>query len=122
MLKSIITIGLVCVCVCTPPKANAINEEWAAVAGFVGGMLFQAASQNSHVIHQPQQVVYHTPEPVYQRPQRICRPRGHWEVVQHREWVPGYWSWSIDKCGRKTRRYINGYWDYTTERVWVAAY
>ena len=46
-------------------------------------------------------------------------PRGHWEDVTVKTWVPERWTHSRDRWGRTVRVLEPGYYTYRTERVWV---
>jgi hypothetical protein len=69
---------------------------------------------------------------------RVPAPRGHWETVQERYLVPGYWSeqhvpptygWIVDSCGHRRwgvvdaggcrRVWIPARWETRSNRVWV---
>jgi hypothetical protein len=47
------------------------------------------------------------------------RPRGHWETVTNKIWVPERWINSRDRWGRPVRVLERGYFTYRTDRVWV---
>ena len=117
----------------TPAKA--INEEWAAVAGFVGGLLVANASQGhstryTHTTYyQPAPVVVHSPPPVviYEPPSHhVVRyhapppPRVHYEVQTRRVWVPGRWVYEDTGCGRPRKIWEPGYYDTVREKVRVS--
>jgi hypothetical protein len=120
----------------TPAKA--INEEWAAVAGFVGGLLVANASQGhsstryTHTTYyQPAPVVVHSPPPVVIHeapPRHVVRhrpapppPRGYYEVQTRRVWVPGRWVYEDTGCGRPRKIWEPGYYDTIREKIWVSA-
>lgn len=118
--------------------AQAINKEWSAVAGFVGGVLVaNAANCNTRtyyraptrVVYQPAPVVYqqapvvhhyhHQPAVVVHH-ERAPR-RGHYEYRTERIWVPGMWVVHDDGCGRSRRVWNPGHYQTSHEKVWVSA-
>jgi hypothetical protein len=46
-------------------------------------------------------------------------PRGHWEDVTVKTWVPERWTYGRDRWGRSVRVLEPGYYSYRTDRVWV---
>jgi len=103
--------------------AQAINREWSAVAGFVGGLLVaNAASCNRTVTYQPapvQHVVYQpAPTVIYQSPPPPVRT-GYYEWRTERTWVPGYWVYEDLGCGRQRKIWQPGYYQTTRTKVWV---
>ena len=123
MKKMLITAGLAAAMVTGQAQtANAMNEEWAAVAGFVGGVLLaNAASCNTPTVryYEPARVEYRHYEP----PRRIARcdaqPRGRYEYRTERVWVPGYWTYDSD-CGGRRQVWQPGYYETTRSKVWVS--
>jgi hypothetical protein len=50
------------------------------------------------------------------------RPRGHYEIVRERVWVPPVYQHRRDHCGRIVRVCVRrGYWKTIERRVWVPA-
>lgn len=47
-------------------------------------------------------------------------PRGYWEEVVVKTWVPERWVSTRDRWGRSVRVCEPGYYTYRTDRVWVA--
>lgn len=92
-----------------PQNAQAGNNEaWAAIGGFIGGVIVGSAldeDQNSSVVINASYGHNHR--------------RGYWEVVAVRTWVPGYWVVKYDDCGRRYRHFNRGYYTTTKQRVWV---
>lgn len=107
--------------------AQAGKKEWAAVAGFVGGVLVANAAQGHRTYHR--EVVYHQPvqHVVYQPAQTVVirhtqpAPRGYYEWRTERVWVPGCWVY--EPCGYNSRRKVwqPGYYRTVQNRVWVSA-
>ena len=143
VLISVLTGGLL-----FAQQAQAINEEWSAALGFVGGLLVANASncdRETRVVVREER--YHRPiimgdvkmvysprtraAPLYYRarPHRSTRrhcdrteiavPSGYYEIRTERYWVPGRRIITRDHCGRKAIRYTQGYYDYREIRVWV---
>ena len=48
------------------------------------------------------------------------RDGGYWKTVTVRHWVPGYWTHSRDRYGRRIRVFVEGRWEFRTDRVWVS--
>ncbi len=46
-------------------------------------------------------------------------PRGYWQNVAVKTWVPERWTVGRDRWGRPVRYFEPGYFAYRTERVWV---
>lgn len=89
----------------------------AAIGGFIGGLVIGTALDNDHERydrHVDTTVVIGTGHR-----DRHHRDGGYWKTVTVKHWVPGYWTTSYD-CGRRVRVFVDGYWDYQTERVWVS--
>lgn len=92
-----------------PQNAQAGNNEvWAALGGFVGGVIVGSALDDDH----NSTVVVNAGYGNYPR-------RGYWEVVSVRTWVPGYWVVRYDDCGRRYKHFNRGHYTLTKKRVWV---
>lgn len=110
MMSSI--IGLACFAM--PIESQAINKEWSAVAGFVGGLLVADAFNDSRVEHR---TVYHD----YGYQNNNCyQPRGYWKTVHDRRWVNGRRDYYYDHCGRRQYTWTPGYWTTYTRQIWVS--
>ncbi len=59
-------------------------------------------------------VVYAPPPPVV-----VAAPRGYWQDVQVKTWVPERWVVRHNRWGRAERVCEPGYYTFTTQRVWV---
>jgi len=123
VLISVLTGGLL-----LAPQAQAINEEWAAALGFIGGVLVAKSSdydRETRVVVREE--IYHIERPVMAyRPRRrhcdrteIAVPSGYYEIRTERYWIPGRRIITRDHCGRKAIRYTQGYYDYREIKVWV---
>lgn len=104
--------------------ARAINKEWSAVAGFVGGLLVANAGSCDRgysrpvVYQQPVQQVFYQPAPtvvVYEQPV----PSGHYEWRTERRFVPGRWFYEDLGCGNRRRIWQPGHYQNTRIKVWV---
>jgi hypothetical protein len=127
ILITSITISLLCI----TSNSYAINKEWSAVAGFVGGVLFHSAisdasshstrvTYNHHSYEPPRSHVYTSVHYHQHGGYRQPEPRGHWETVSDRRWISGSWYYEYDHCGRTIKHWREGYWDYYNRRVWVS--
>lgn len=94
--------------VATPKTAKA-NDAGKILGGFIGGVIVASALNDHH--H----------ETVIVRDNDRCdEPRGYWRDVSVRVWVPGCWVFERDHCGRSYRRYVEGHYEFRSDRVWVA--
>lgn len=111
--------------------ARAINKEWSAVAGFVGGVLAANAYRNTRcerttvVYQQPVQTVTYTPVQtvIYQPVERVVvheppPPTGYYTWQTERVWVPGCWVYEDYGCGRR-KVWQPGYYTLQRRQVWV---
>ncbi|MCB1070425.1 MAG: hypothetical protein H7A43_04985 [Verrucomicrobia bacterium] len=113
LFGSLLAVGLI-----APKPAQAINKEWSAAAGFVGGMLFNQAIQcdRTVVTHQQSVVEYRPQRRVYIEEPEPC---GYWEVRREKVWVPGCWEYIDLGCNRYRKEWSEGYYRWDTRRVWV---
>jgi hypothetical protein len=70
--------------------------------------------------------VYHVPAPAYYPPAPVVvapayspAPRGYWQDVTVKTWIPGHWTHGRDRWGRPVRVFEPGHYAYTTDRIWV---
>lgn len=113
-MKKIITSLLIACLLFLVPQAQAINKEWSAALGFLGGVLVANAYDNHHT-------TYYETRPVYVET-RCYEPRvisGHYETRYEKYWVPGRQVVVRDRCGNKVVRYESGYYDYRPVSVWI---
>jgi hypothetical protein len=111
-----ITAVAVALVVGSARPAQAINKEWSAVAGFVGGVLVANAAHGNRgysreVVYTPSVrhvTVYHEPA-----------PSGHWEWQHQRVWVPGCWIYENRGCGARRKIWQPGYYRVVKTKVWV---
>lgn len=100
-----------------PKPAHAGDKELAAIGGFIGGMIIGNAINN----HRNDD--YCPPPPrttviVDRGPD--CRDDGYWKETRVKIWVPARWVYERDRRGCEVKRYVSGFYDYRTERVWVS--
>jgi len=109
----------------TPQSAQAGDKEWAAVGGFLGGLIVGSVI-NDH--DHDRGYRRHDTTVIIDRNRHggcndrcddRCDHRGYWKTVEVRAWVPGCWETRYD-CGRRVRIYIPGHYEYRNDRVWVA--
>lgn len=127
-MKAVVkTAGVVMACAVfwQPQPAAAINKEWSAALGFLGGVLLANAARCDSVTYErvyERPVVVERPviieRPVVRREVIVERPpRGWWEYRERRVWVPGRWRYE----GRHGCRRVweEGYYRTELVRVWV---
>lgn len=108
----------------SPRPAAAINREWSAALGFLGGVLFANAARCDGVTYErvvERPVVVERPiiveQPVVWREIVVERPAcGYWDWRERRVWVPG--RWRHDRC-RGRRMWEEGHYRVERVRVWV---
>jgi hypothetical protein len=108
----------------TPQSALAGDKEWAAVGGFLGGLIVGSVI-NDHDHDRG----YRTSRTVIidrdrhggcnDRCDDRCEHRGYWKSVEIRTWVPDCWETRYER-GRRVRIFIPGHYECRTDRVWVA--
>lgn len=94
-------------------SAWAGDEGWAALGGFIGGaILSDVLGCNSYrTVHETRVIVqepHYVREVVYGPPPRY---------VDKRVWHEGYWSHAYDRCGRRIKSWIPGYYSVVRVRV-----
>jgi hypothetical protein len=97
----------------TPKSAFAGDKEWAAVGGFLGGLVVGS------VIHDARPHRTTTVIVADRGGHHDGRPAGYWKDVSVRTWVPAHWETRYD-YGRCVRVYVPGHYAYRTEHVWVS--
>jgi hypothetical protein len=120
---TIVSLVIAALVLIQPIQASAINKEWSAVLGFVGGYMVGngGACQRTVVREQP---VY-VERPVYVE-QPIVREvvveqpvvTGHYEYRQQQIWVPGCWTYVQTPCGYE-QMWRPGCYRMQTITVWV---
>lgn len=91
-------------------SAKAINKEWSAALGFIGGVLVSEAYYNN--MPRTRTVYY---EPTY----RHCEPHGYYTTRTERYWVSGKYITRYSDCGIRYTEYIPGHYEYRDVRVFV---
>lgn len=108
LMISLIVAGLMFAIV---PQAQAINKEWSAALGFLGGVLVADSYHNHHHEYR-QRVVYVQPcynEPVYYYE---CAP-GQWIRELRQRWISGYYIEGRDHYGYPyTKEWVEGHMEY----------
>lgn len=109
----------------TVQPVQAMNKEWAAVAGFVGGLLVANAGPCGPVyrtapVYRDYSTQYYTSEPRV-TVQYSTRARGHYQWQTEREWVPGCWTYEDMGCGRSRKVWQPGHYRTFRTKVWVAS-
>ena len=123
-MKSWIVVWLLTLALIAGPsmEAKAINREWSAVAGFLGGVL---VANNYHYRHEYRGSRCYASQPVVVQqacpPQVVVveQPAGHYELQERQVWVPG--AWVYQEIGPNTYQKVWQPGCYKTEtiRVWV---
>ena len=109
--------------------AKAINKEWSAALGFLGGVLVanncgSRSYESSTVVYReyspPPRVIYERPRYVEPPPVVVRRaPSGHYEYREQQVWVPGRWDYVETGCNTFRRVWTPGCYRTETVRVWV---
>jgi hypothetical protein len=111
-----------------PMPARAINKEWSAALGFLGGLMVANAGGCERTVVREQVVVAPPPcpppviirEPVYyEEVVEETAACGHWEYRRERSWIPGRWICIRDACGFSQRVWEPARCGFRTVRVWV---
>jgi hypothetical protein len=102
----------------TPKPAQASDKGLAIVGGFLGGLIVASAINDSHRDYASADRG-RTTVIVTDRNDRC--DEGYWKEVRVRTWVPGCWVTERRHHGREYRRYVEGYYSYRTDRVWVSS-
>lgn len=128
-MKILATVSLLAVTALAfaPKPAKAGDEGIAAIGGFIGGLVLGAALDNDHDRYadydrygRHDRYDRHGSATVIIGNRHPHRDGGYWKHVTVKSWVPGYWTTSRDRHGHRCRFYVEGRWEYRTDRVWVA--
>ena len=111
------------------------DEAWAAIGGFVAGVITGTIIDNDHHYHvehrgryEPRRDHGRPPPPAYrdhgyryphERHGHPTRYGGHWELRKVRIWVPGYWEFTYNRHGTRIRVWKPGHYAWQKNRVWV---
>lgn len=107
------------------------DKAWAAVGGFVGGVITANIFDHHRDHHRTEVIVVERdshPHKSYRHGHKKHRcesdcdhyaPRGHYETITVREWVPGCWRIEYNRCGDRIRYWEPGYYTHVSKRIWV---
>lgn len=116
-MKKIMLVLLASIIVTSP--CMAINKEWSAALGFLGGVLTTKALDNCnrHVEYRQYPNVYY----VNPQPTTIIytQPSGHWEVIQEKIWIEGTWVYEQICHNTYKKVWKEGYYKIVERRIWV---
>ena len=119
MKKALLTTVLMGALVAGPAmQASAINREWSAVLGFLGGYMVANGGLGHRTVYQ--EPVY-VQQPVYHETIIVEEPvvTGHYEMQERTIWEPGFWELIVTRCGREQRIWHDGYYRTEMVQVWV---
>lgn len=144
MNKTLMVVGLTgAMAFASTMPAMAINKEWSAALGFLGGMLATRTYDYNHSqgygrggcgprYYAPPPpppcappVYVQAPPPtviVQQQPVYIQQPAGHYEIRQERQWVEGSWRYEQLDCNTYRKVWSPGYYQTVEVKVWVPGY
>ena len=99
-------------------QASAINREWSAVLGFLGGYMVANGGLCQRTVYQ--EPVY-IERPVYRETIIVEEPvvTGHYEMQERTIWEPGFWEVIVTRCGREQRIWHDGCYRTEMVKVWV---
>lgn len=125
MKRKLLLAGLIpLMLVTTTPRAQALNPEWAAVLGAVGGFYLadRFAGPSTCYAAEPEgltlQDAYYTRH--YPSSYFASSPRsGHYEIIVRQTWVPGRYIYTRTGCNRYRRHWNEGYYQTAQVRIWV---
>jgi len=104
-------------------QARADDEAWAAVGGFIAGVITGSVIEHNSSVHTGISVSYGDPCHSHHRSGcGVCYPArsGYWSVERVRVWVPGCWEIVVNHCGDRVRVWKPGRFDYHQRKIWVA--
>lgn len=150
MKRMLMLVGVTgAMAVASAMPAMAINKEWSAALGFLGGVLVadHATHHRSYdysygrggcdrpvyvqqtycppppvVVQQcpPPVVVQQCSQPVYvQQPVVVQQAQGHYEYRTEQRWIPGTWTYEQIGCNQYRKVWTPGYYQTTQTKVWV---
>jgi hypothetical protein len=102
-------------------QAGAINREWSAALGFLGGWMVANGGLCPRTVYQ--EPVY-VERPVYRETVVVEEPvvTGHYEYRERQIWTPGFWECIVTPRGHGERVWHEGYYRTETIKVWVTDY
>jgi hypothetical protein len=118
--------------------AMAINKEWSAALGFLGGVMatrtydhhreyrreYYGGCESRGYDYPPQQVIVQQPPTVIyqQAPVIVQQPavqQGHYEWRDEQQWVPGEWRYEEIGCNTYRKTWCPGYYKTVRTQIWV---
>jgi hypothetical protein len=98
--------------------ASAINREWSAVLGFLGGWMVANGGLCPRTVYQ--EPVY-VERPIYRETIVVEEPvvTGHYEFRERQVWEPGFWERIVTRCGREERVWHEGHYRTEMIKFWV---
>ncbi len=129
MKKMMMLVGLTgAMAVAGAMPAQAINKEWSAALGFLGGVLVSDCAHGGwggpRERYGPppcERPVYYAPAPVYvqQAPIIVQQPSGHYEYREEQQWVPGFWQYQQIDMNTYRKIWVAGHYQPVQVKVWV---
>lgn len=141
MNRTLMLVGLTgAMAAASAMPAMAINKEWSAALGFIGGVLATRTYDYNHSYRgyggggcgpRPYYVQQPCPPPVYvqpcppptvvvqQQPVYVQQPSGHYEIRQEQQWVEGVWKYEQVGCNTYRKVWCPGYYRSVEVKVWV---
>ncbi|MFH0915985.1 MAG: hypothetical protein V1912_06005 [bacterium] len=118
-MKKMILVWTAILMVTAFQPAQAINREWSAVLGFLGGYMVANGGLSQRAYSCEPVVV--APPVVYERVM-VQEPEamGYYECQPQQVWVPGWWSSVRTPCGYVRRTWNPGYYQVQYVQVWVS--
>ena len=118
MKRALTMVGLTgAMAVAAAMPAMAMNKDWAAGLGFLGGVLVgEATHGGAGCEHQ----VYCQLAPVVVQPAVIVeQPGGHYEFQREQQWVHGYWQHEQIGCNAYEKVWIPAHYQTVTVKIWI---
>lgn len=102
-----------------PRQAQAGDDGWAALGGFIGGLIVHDIFEPHHhttVIKETRYRSDYQPRRNHHRETHSERYEYRWE----KKWVPGYYSYEEDSCGYVEKIWHPGYYTRVKVKVLVS--
>lgn len=104
-------------------QTHADDEAWAALGGFVAGVITGSVIENHRDVHAGVSISVGDPCHTHHRTScSVCFAprRGYWRTEHVRIWIPGYWDVVYNHCGDRVRVWKPGRFEHRPRKVWVA--